>query len=308
MQTVGVSGYQSSVASFGVLPTHQRWWLDIRPSERFAPLIDSNLARRASYRERVVPYLNRRGVDDSVMIEQLVRLDLGHIAHALTIVFDADHAAVLGALVPARLAPFVSDDESVIDHVARELFGPIDFYLELLSETAPRLGLEHLIHPRGGNVTGHGDVVYQSVDVLASLRRFDPDLAAATIARSLFRDADRPSRHGCLELIQAADRDGLHPQCHRHTIERMTNLLIESGGSSLRLQPPVCHLGVKVPDDSIVIRLHHAARSDSSGMVMPPVEPEPDTAGSGTSTRLSIRATPDAPVYNRIIEVAHHRG
>ena len=306
MRTVGISGYQSSAASLGVLPTHQRWWLDIRPSERFTPLIDLNLARRVSYRERVVPYLNRRGVDDSVMVEQLVRIDLGHIAHALTVLFDTNHASVLQSMLPSSVSSLVSGREPVIDHVARELFGPLDFYLEILSEMAPRLGLEHLIHSPEEDVTGHGDAVYQSIEVLAALRRFDPDLDGVTIAEALFRDTDRPSHRGCLELIQPADRAGLHPQCHRHTIERMTNLLTESGGTGLPLQPPICHLGVKAPDDTIVVQIHDAARHDTSGMVLPPVEPVPDTAGPGTSTRLSIRATPDAPVYNRIIEVAHN--
>lgn len=113
--------------------------------------------------------------------------------------------------MPDHLFLVISEVEPVIDHVGRKLFGPLDFYLEVLRDLAPRLGSVHQPLPPGENVTADSDAVFQSVQVVEALRQFDLDLEGVTIAKIFFADRDRPSATGCLELFQLALRDGSAP-------------------------------------------------------------------------------------------------
>jgi hypothetical protein len=306
MRSVRFSGWGGPVATPRAPFIHDEWWLGIEPDPRFLPLIDCNLERRADYRSQVVPYLRARGADDDQMIELLVRIDLENLAHAFTILFCSDHELVLRSVMPEHLYRVIEGVQPVIDHVGRELFGPVDFYLELLRELAPRCGLHHRAQPPGPTTTGAGDIVFQSVQVVEALRQFDPDLGGVTIAKTYFADQTMAADH-CLELFQPALRDGGSPQCHRHTVERLTNLHIESVGSAgLSLQPPICHLSIEAPDVATVHAIHDVVANDTSGMLMPYVDRVTLNPGDhSTNTKLSIRSHPDSPVYNKIIEVVH---
>lgn len=245
-------------------------------------------------------------------MEHYVRLDLAHLAQGLTIVFDSDHDAILASMMPWHLYDIIQDVKPVIDHVGRELFGPLDFYLELLDRYAAAVGLVHVALPPGPNVTEKGDAVFQSVQVVEALRQFDPDLEGVTIGKICFSAVDEPQTTGCLELFQPALRDGLAPQCHRHTVERMHNLhsdkATEGPVTDLSLQPPVCHLSIEAADVATVFELHEVAQRDTSGMLMPYVDRVVENTGDGsTNTKISIRSRPDSPVYNKIIEIVHLR-
>jgi hypothetical protein len=310
MRTADNSGYSSPAAALGAQPTHQKWWLDITPDDRFSPLIGCNLRRRESYRRDVVPYLRARGVADDLMIEQFVRLDLEHLAHALTVVFSSDHEVVLKSIMPDHLYLVINEVNPIIDHVGRELFGPIDFYLEVLHDLAPRLGLDHQPLPPGDKITSNGDAVFQSVQVVEALRQFDPDLEGVTIAKIFFAERDRPSATGCLELFQPALRDGSAPQCHRHTVERLANLHSDTseGGATLSMQPPICHISIEAPDVDTVHAIHDVAKTDTSGMLMPYVDRVVENRGDhSTNTKLSVKSHPDSPLFNKIIEVVYHQ-
>jgi hypothetical protein len=284
--------------------------LGTRPDERFAALMDANLRRRASYRRDVVPYLRARGVRDDAIIEQLVRLDLQNLAHALTVLFCTDHETILESVMPDHLYRVIHDVQPVIDHVGRELFGPLDFYLELLAELCGRYGLDHVALAPDETVTPEGNAVFQSVQVVEALRQFDPDLAAVTIAKIHFAEHDRPEVTGCLELFQAAGPDGRAPQGYRHTIERLNNLHLEAGqvGIGLSLQPPICHISVEAPDSATVLAIHEVVATDTSKLLMPYVDRVVENPGDhSTNTKLSVRHSPDSPLYNQIIEVVHHQ-
>ncbi len=310
MQSVDPSGYRSTAAALGVQPAHQKWWLDISPAARFNPLVGCDLGRRKSYERDVVPYLQARGVDNHSLIEQYVRLDLLHLAHGLTVVFSSDHEVVLKSVMPDHLYDVIREVQPVIDHVGRELFGPIGFYLELLRDLAPRLGLDHRPQAPGDNVTPDGDVVFQSVQVVEALREFDTGVAAVTIAKIFFTDHERPSASGCLELFQPSRRDGTDAQCHRHTVERLTNLHIDTAelSTGLSLQPPICHISIEAPDIDTVHAIHEVAKADRSGLLLPYVDQVTVNQGdNSTNTKLSIRSHPESPLHNRIIEVVFHR-
>jgi hypothetical protein len=162
----------------------------------------------------------------------------------------------------------------------------------------------------GQSITPDGNAVFQSVQVVEALRQFDPGLAAVTIAKIHFDEHDQPFVTGCLELFQAAGRDGSAPQGYRHTIERLNNLHLEAGqvGAGLSLQPPICHISIEAPDVATVLAVHEVVATDTSGLLMPYVDRVVENPGDhSTNTKLSVRCSSDSPMYNQIIEVVHHR-
>lgn len=287
---------------------YDAWWLDVAPGPAFAALMGADVRSRPDFGSVVVPYMNQRGVEDEEAIEDYARIDLAHLAQAFTILFAADHNQILSSMMPDHLYQVIHDVRPTIDHVGREIFGPIDFYLSILHDLADDLGIVHDPLSAGPNVTERGDMVFGSVQVVEALHQFDPDLQGVTIGRTAFTSAADPSHTCCVELFQPSLRDNSAPQPYGRTLERMSNLHAESNraGDGLSLEPPICHISIRAPRVETVYELHEVAKSDATGMVMPYVENVAvNPADGSTNTKISIRHSVDNPVYNQIIEIVH---
>ncbi|MCP5003214.1 MAG: hypothetical protein GY941_04565 [Planctomycetes bacterium] len=300
-------------------------WLDVNVDARFQPLINYDFQHRADYHLNVIPYLKDRGIVGENKVEMFVKVDLYNLAHALTIIFEMDQNIILQNIMPLHLFQVIQDVESEIDHVGRELFGPLDFYLDILREQAERLKLNHIVLPEGKNVSEYGDIVFQSVQVVKALRHTDKQLKGVTIAKIYLKDNKNPSTKGCLELFQVALRDRSFPQNYRFTLARLANLyanvnnwriykiigrdinkgyITEDG--KIPLVTPVCHISIRARDVKTVHDVHKAAMDDKTGMIMLYLDRVSTNPGDGSvNTKIAIRSDLDIPLYNKIIEVAH---
>ncbi len=300
-------------------------WLDVTVDARFQPLINYDFQHREDYHLKVIPYLKGRGIDAQNKIEMFVKVDLYNLAHALTIIFEMDRNIILQQIMPLHLFQVIQDVESEIDHVGRELFGPLDFYLDILREQAESLKLNHIILPEGNNVSENGDIVFQSVQVVQALRQTDNHLKGVTIAKIYLKDIQSPSTKGCLELFQVALRDCSSPQNYRFTLARLANLYAnENNGriykmidrdinkgyitedGKIPLVTPVCHISIRARDVQTVYDVHKAAKDDKTGMIMLYLDKVSTNPGDGSvNTKIAIRSDLGTPLYNKIIEVAH---
>ena len=198
----------------------RREWLGCAPSPRFAPLIELSTNSLPS------AYLKARGAADDLTIQRLVSEDFFHIAHALSLLFEHDANTILQDLL-GDYFPLIAGQNHQIDHVGRELFGPLSFYLPLLEQIAPRLGLIYL-----------SDLTFASTTVAEELQRRDPGLKGVTIARVYFQNlAD--SRTGCIELFQVF-------QHLKATQERISAKL-----------DPIDHLAIRIDTLQAVQQIHH---------------------------------------------------
>ena len=308
MRVVGGTNTATIDAILSEHMPYDAWWLDVAPDPAFAALMECDIRDRPDFRSVVIPYLNRRGVEDEEAIENYVLIDLAHLAQAFTILFAADHDKILRSMMPDHLYRVIHDVRPTIDHVGREIFGPIDFYLSIVHDCAADVGIVHDPVPDGPNVTQQGDMVFGSVQVVEALRQFDPDLQGVTIGRTAFRSAADPSQSCCVEVFQPSLRDNSAPQTYDRTLERMANLHAESAsaGDGLSVEPPICHLSIRAPQVEPVYELHEVAQTDTTGMLMPYVENVAvNPADGSTNTKISIRSSIDNPVYNKIIEIVH---
>ncbi len=299
-------------------------WLDVSVDARFQPLINYDFQHRPDYNLKVIPYLKDRGIVGRIKVEMFVKVDLYNLAHALTILFARDQSIILQQIMPPHLFRVLQDVESEIDHVGRELFGPLDFYLDILREQAERLKLNHIVLPEGKNVSEHGDIVFQSVQVVQALQHFDKHLKGVTIAKSYFKDKQEGST-GCFELFQVALRDNSFPQDYRFTLARMANLYANANSKGIYKKieddinkdcifedgnipvfTPVCHISIRANDVQTVHDFHKTAKDDKTGMIILYLDKVSTNPGDGSiNTKIAIGSDLGIPLYNKIIEVAY---
>jgi len=302
MHTVGGQGWLAGLGDSG---RDETWWLDVEPSRRFQPLVRNRYSDRDSYRLDVVPYLEDRGAGAPSLIDDLVRIDLTNLAQAFTILFEFDHGLVLRRMMPEHLYTVIRNVSSYIDHVGREIVGPLDFYLQLLADIAPDCGLSHHRLDSGRGVTADGNAVFPSVQVVEALRVVDPDVAGVTIGKTVFTDEKGVAgQRGCVELFQPALRDGSAAQSYKMSLERLANLRADAGTAGTRA--PICHISVRAADVATVHDLHRVAREDESGLVRLYLDDVVENAGdNSTITKILIRDRADGRIYNKVLEVVH---
>lgn len=265
-------------------------WLTSIPASCFSLL--SNLSPQSieGYQEKLAPYLRARGVSDDGAIEDFVHQDLLHMAHALSILFEQDPINVLSHFLGEQYY-LIEGYHTHIDHVGRELFGPLSFYLPLLARVADQLGLIHLRH-----------IVFPSTQVVKELQRYDPDLRGVTIARIYFQNiCDGKIR--CLELFQAAPLDEEYPQNIEATKARLLSLT-ESCSSSL--QSPIDHLALELSKVEDVEKMHqhiHGQASENLKLCQERVSYNP---GDGSTQTKMLLKDGNAAVFNKIIEFVHY--
>ncbi len=265
-------------------------WLGCTPAERFSLLTETSPRNLPGYQEQLVPYLMARGVQDEGVMENLVREDLFHMGHAFTVLFEEEPTQVLHALLGEHF--FLMDGiNAQIDHVGRELLGPLSFYLPLLDRIAPELGLIHL-----------RDLVFPSTQVVKVLQQYDPSLRGVTIGRVYFQSSDS-GKIGCLELFQASAQDEKTPQCIEATEERLQLLTSFTGNSKVI---PIDHLSIELNDVEEVYRIHERIHKLASDTLTPNQKEVSYNPGDGsTQTKAVMRDFFEAP-FNKIVEFVHY--
>jgi hypothetical protein len=265
-------------------------WIECSVADRFAPFNELPISSIPGYRERAIPYFQARGVTDESSYEDYIRQDLAHIAHALNILFEQDHEQILRHWL-GRHFSLLDGYHLEIDHVGRELLGPLSFYLPLLDKLASPL---RLLHVR--------DMVFPSTQVVKVLREHDPDLQGVTIGRVYFQDLIH-DKNGCLELFQPSPVDEQCPQTVEATLTRQA-LLVDLKNSA-RLTP-IDHLAIKLDSVENVQSIHRRIFELASDTLQPNQREVSYNPGDrSTQTKVLLRDSVDTP-FNKIIEFVYY--
>lgn len=272
-----------------ILDQNQKW-LGCFPGDHFLFLTRLSLQSVPEYQEQLVPYLMKRGIFDAIEMEILVRQDLFHIAHAFSVLFEQDSLILLQNMMGVYFS-LMKGYRVHIDHVGRELYGPLSFYLPVLKRMAPKLGLIHL-----------NDVQFPSTQVVKILQQQDPFLQGVTIARSYFQNVD----HGkirCLELFQTSLQDGLLPQKIETSKERLS-LLTEPCSHSMLT--PIDHLSLELNTVEDVQCIHDRIYDLSSETLMPYQEKISYNPEDGSTQTKVLMRNSRATSFNKIIEFVYY--
>ncbi|WP_330924081.1 hypothetical protein [Candidatus Sororendozoicomonas aggregata] len=293
-----------------------RDWLGIAPAATFN-LRYYAIKQDKRYVEKVIPYFHARGVKDRSTIDHLVALDLRAIDQALTLLFARPHSEVIKRLVQNDI-PGMRLEAHRIDHVGRELFGPMDVYLQILSEQSAKLGLRHDKYPPGKGVTKEGNLIFPSVQVVEVFRKTDPQVVGVTIGRIFFTVNGDPATKAGLELFQASALNNQNPQSIEATLQRQASLFMTASEMALlqkkgeasvqRLPEPVAHLAIALPNSKQVYAIHNRlGKAQSKTMKLYGAQVAYNPGDNSTNTKFALRDNyPRAP-FNRIIELISYK-
>jgi len=274
------------------LSSSEKHWLGCAPADRFSALTRLSFQSLPGYSEQLVPYLIARGVPDDKTMEDLIHEDFFNLAQALSLLFESDSTCVLQRLLGEHFS-LIEGSNPQIDHVGRELYGPLSFYLPLLSQIASQLGLIH-----------QHAIVFPSTQVVKVLQQHDPSLKGVTIGRVYFQSLDQGKR-GCLELFQASPQDEKNPQNVEATIQRLSLLTKSADPSSII---PIDHLSIELNSVAEVQRIHERIHNLASNTLIPNQKEVSHNPGDGsTQTKAVMRDSIEAP-FNKIVEFVHYEG
>lgn len=295
-------------------------WLGVESAPRFIALAQYPFTADPDYQTIVIPYLMSRGVSDSETMALLVRSDLYNLAQALSLLFERDESVVMQSQLPSALLAYFPGNHLQIDHVGRELFGPITFYMKVLMTLADELQLRHIPKYQSANSTNEGNILFPSTAVVLEIQKYNPSLQEVAIGRIYF-EAQHSSGSAildkCLELFQVARVDNSAAQPLENTLLRMANLYADSNlalfnaimapGAAIPQRYPIGHISVATDDKATVYLVHEAIVNDSIAGVRAYIdEVGYNPADGSTNTKLVSRASEDYPIFNRIVEVVHY--
>lgn len=206
--------------------------------------------------------------------------DLSRISQALSLLFEQQPAEFL----PPFLGNYFSLLDGLsweMDHVGRELYAPISFYLPLLKRRAEEWGLAYL-----------GELIFPSVAVVQDLQNSDPNLKGVTVGRIYFQHVGKGFLRS-LELFQAAPLDEKDPQSLQATTDRI----------HLR---PIDHLAIRLNCEEEIMHLHSRIQQTASKTLQLAVQQISHNPGDGSiHTKAAIRSSEFSP-FDRIIEFVYY--
>ena len=216
----------------------------------------------------------------------MVKTDLYNLAHALSAIFAEDHEIILKAFFGPHYQ-LIEDKDAEIDHIGRELLGPLTFYLSLLQENSQMFGLHYVSH-----------LIFLSTQVVKNLAEEDPEIRGVTIGRIYFRHQVNETIR-CLELFQTAMPDGSFPQKVEKTIERLSITLSPDEKPHIT---PIDHLAIRFghPDD--IKNIHEKIIQAQSEIVRPyQMKVSYNPSDQSTNTKVLFRDS-NRSAFNKIVE------
>lgn len=224
--------------------------------------------------KQLVGYFAERGITHEETVKRLIRLDLMHIEQALGMLFHTPTGLISELLSELGIK---GDCVSAcrVEHVGRELLGPVDIYLKYLTEQAPSLGLHHDPFTRNG-ATVEGNLIFNSTQVVASLQKLDANLSGVTIGRIYFKPASGPNASSGLELFQASAMSNHRPQHILYSLKRLASLVTaENRPAAEKADKPVTghchtavgHIAIEVPEKQTLETLLQQARLAQHGNI-----------------------------------------
>lgn len=272
------------------IDSNRQYWLGCYPSARFLHFVDDSLKSIPKHYQKITSYFVDRGVTDRDEIKLFIQKDLLHIAQAFTILFEED----LEQIKKEHLREYedlIDGYEAKIDHVGRELFGPLSFYLPLLNKMAPKIGLNYLKH-----------IIFPSIQVLKVLQKEDSSLQGLTVARVYFKNNDN-GLIKCLELFQASSKDEKWPQKIEFTNKRVSQLTKAKKHSTII---PIDHLSIELNRIEDVKCIHDSIYHRSSDTLMPyENEISFNPADGSLQTKVLLRDSKEVN-FNRIVEFVYY--
>ena len=260
--------------------------------DRFNPLLSLSSSSLFAWQELWVSYLNARGVNDPAAMEQLCREDLLHIAQALSLLFEEDPTRTLAHFLGEH-SHLMEGHRAEIEHVGRELFGPISFYLKLLGQIAEQLDLGYL-----------SDLVFPSTEVVKLLQKQDSGLKDITIGRVYFKNLIKSPKIASLELFQASSKDGKNPQHFNATQIRLSALCNSFHALDII---PIDHIAVRIDTIDDVQKIHDRISWMRSETAIPALQEVSYNFGDRSAhTKILLRDAEDRP-FNRIVEFINYR-
>jgi hypothetical protein len=216
------------------------------------------------------PYFAARGVEESEMNDYFQK-DLFRIAEGLDMLFEKE--GVIDEFL-GEYRHLLDGFEAELDHVGRELYGPISVYLPLLESIAPELHLKYL-----------HSLVFPSTEVVKRLQSQDPALKGVTIARIFLEEKKIRS----LELFQPSLKDEKQPQHIQGTIDRLSS------------KRPVDHIAIRVSSVEDVQTIHNRILAFQSETLIPAMQTIAHNSGDGS-------AHTKAYVQDKVVEFVTYRG
>ena len=247
----------------------------------FSGLAQFSIHSLSEYQDRLVPYLKARGVQDEAVKESYAQRDLLQLADALNLYFEQDSTLVLQEFMGEHFS-LIERSHYPIDHIGRELFGPLSFYLPLLKQTTPKLGLIYL-----------GELLFPSRSVVKALQKYDSTLQGVTIGRVYF-ESMKNGKKGCLELFQPSPKEEAGPQSIEWSERRR-------GG-----EDTIDHLSIRLNRVEEVLNLHQRIYELKSETILPVMREVSYNSSDGSlHTKALIKNARSSP-SNKIIEFVHY--
>jgi hypothetical protein len=173
-----------------------------------------------------------------------IEADVRSVFHSLSALMLAELVELAHPIIPS----FIAQEHTKVDHVGLEIFGKLEWYIELIERVKDELPLEYLRY-----------LIFPSVQVRRSLSS-DPNLGDVRIARIYFRQDGREFN---LELFEVEQAWQFPASRQMHLLGEMTTsrervTLWTQQRAHGELPLPVSHVAFLIPQWREMERLHYA--------------------------------------------------
>jgi hypothetical protein len=280
-----------------------RLWLGHETPEEFLSVSGKDVLSVVSQGDVDAAFAERfiDGTDgDELLVPCLLDADVACVAHALSALLSLSNEDAR-SLMPPKIRRVINGGEVPFDHIGIEVFGKLEWYIELFSRAYAPLGI---------NVVG--ERIFPSVQVRRALQ-YDENLADVRIARVFFSHGENEVN---LEVFEAT-------QCWKYTALRQAALYAHLEDSPRRapafaalarcagtIPEPVGHVAFRVADantvESIQAVLLKESKKPNSTTMRPYVQEvffNPSDGSTNTKFVVSQTLPSGLTLESQIVEI-----
>ncbi|MEE9452410.1 MAG: hypothetical protein V3V61_06635 [Gammaproteobacteria bacterium] len=154
-------------------------------SNNFLHLLNYPIEQHKDYSSKVIPYFKtNRGLSDEGIIKAKVKTDLERLTNALKKLTDQQAQHTLQQQLGQGFYTALSNTKIPLtfDHIGIEIYGPVEFYLNILTSISADIGLTHAPLPPNSH-TADGNLLFTSTQVAKIIQAYDPTLQTVTIGK-----------------------------------------------------------------------------------------------------------------------------